>query len=82
MNSSSRNRLQDTNSKKPWIILENGKKHYTRASAIDIIVALIVPAIGPMLGIISLMKKEYKRGWTMIGIGLIQIIYIIIKTAG
>jgi hypothetical protein len=80
--SSSRNQLQDTNSKKPWVTLENGKKHYTRASAIDIVIALIVPAIGPILGVISLMKKEYKRGWTMVGIGLVQIIWIMIKTGG
>ena len=82
INSRSGNQLQNTNSKEPWVILENGKKHYTRASVTDIIIALIVPAIGPILGIISLMKKEYKRGWTMMGIGLIQIAWIIIKTNG
>ena len=70
--------MQENKSKKPWIILENGKKHYTRASAIDIILALVVPAIGPILGLVSLMKKEYRRGWTMIGIGSIQIIYIMV----
>ena len=79
---SSRNQLQNTNSKEPWITLENGKKHYTRASAVDIVVALIIPIVGPILGMISLTKKEYKRGWTMISIGLIQIIWIIIKANG
>ena len=80
MNNKSSNQIQEIESNKPWILLENGKRHYIRASAIDIILALIVPAIGPILGLVSLIKKEYKRGLTMIAIGSIQIIYIIIKS--
>ena len=73
MKSSSRHQLQDTNSKKPWITLENGKRHYTRATAIDIILAIVIPIIGLIFGLYALAKKEYKRGWTLIAIGLVHV---------
>ena len=71
--SSSRNQLQNTNSKEPWITLENGKKHYTRATAVDIILAIVIPIIGLIFGLYALAKKEYKRGWTLIAIGLVHV---------
>lgn len=65
--------MQETRTKKPWVILEDGKKHYTRATVIDIALAVIIPIIGPILGLAALTKKEYKRGWTMIAISLVTI---------
>lgn len=65
--------MQETKSKKPWFTLENGKKHYTRATFIDIAIAIIIPIIGPILGLAALTKKEYKRGWTMIAVSLVTI---------
>ena len=70
---SSRNQLQNTNSKEPWVTLENGKKHYTRATFTDIALAIIIPIIGPILGLAALTKKEYRRGWTMIAVSLVTI---------
>jgi hypothetical protein len=73
--STPKHQLQDTNSKskEPWVTLENGRKHYTRATFTDIALAIIIPIIGPILGLAALTKKEYKRGWTMIAISLITI---------
>ena len=71
-------KIQGRRNNKPWIILENGKKRYTRATAIDIILSIVIPIIGPVFGLIALIKKEYKRGWTMIAIGLVHIIIRVI----
>lgn len=65
--------MQKTETDKPWITLENGKKHYTRATLIDITLAIIIPIIGPILGLAALTKKEYKRGLTMIAVSLVTI---------
>jgi len=71
--------MQKTESKKPWVTLENGKKHYTRATFIDIALAIIIPILGPILGLAALAKKEYKRGWTMIAISFITITILVIS---
>lgn len=73
MNNEAANQIQSIETKKPWIILENGKKRYTRATAIDIILAIVIPVIGLVFGLVALAKKEYKRGWTLIAIGLVHV---------
>lgn len=73
--------LHDTKSKEPWVILGNGKKHYTRATFTDIALAIIIPIIGPILGLAALTKKEYKRGWTMITLSLITISIALISNS-
>jgi len=73
--------MQDTKAKKPWVTLENGKRHYTRATFIDIALAIIIPIIGPILGLAALTKKEYRRGWTMIAVSLITISIVLISNS-
>lgn len=72
--------MQKTEAKKAWMTLENGKRHYKRATIIDITMAIAIPIIGPILGIAALTKKEYKRGFTMIAVSCITIAIIIIGT--
>jgi|26BtaG_2_1085354.scaffolds.fasta_scaffold03835_4 hypothetical protein len=76
-----KHQLQDKNSKEPWVTLENGKKHYTRATFTDIALAIIIPIIGPILGLAALTKKEYKRGWTIIAVSLVTISIVFISNS-
>ncbi|WP_321155629.1 hypothetical protein [Psychrobacter sp. LV10R520-6] len=62
---------QKIESNKPWVILGNGKKHYMRATTFDIVVSIFLPILRLILGLVALIKKEYKRGGTMIVIGFI-----------
>lgn len=73
--------MQKAKSKEPWVTLENGKKHYTRATFIDIALAIIIPIVGPILGLAALTKKEYKRGWTMIAISTVTIGIVVISNS-
>lgn len=80
MNNKSNDQIQATETRKAWITLENGKKYYTRATVIDIIIAVLIPIIGVITGLIALMKKEYKRGWTIMAISLTLIAILVIRT--
>ena len=74
MSNKAANQIHSMKTKKPWVILENGKKRYTRATAIDIGLAIVIPIIGLVFGVVALAKKEYKRGWTLIAIGIAHIV--------
>ena len=43
---------------------------FENATSGDIILSVIVPGWGVLVGIIALIKGETRRGWTMIGISV------------
>jgi|GEM_PF-5794196 PTS system, mannose/fructose/sorbose family, IID component len=49
-------------------VLPNGKKILKNASLIDIILSIIIPIFGLIIGIYALIKGEKKRGFTLLGI--------------
>lgn len=65
-------------SSKPYEILPNGKKRYTRATAVDIVLSVILPFWGLVLGGIALARGEAKRGKTMMLIGAIFLAVVVI----
>ena len=52
-----------------------------KATTGDIILSVIIPGWGVLIGLIALIKKELKRGFTMIGISALMIIVIAILRA-
>ena len=78
MNNQASNSSRQVVSKKSWIILDNGKRYYIRATIFDIVIALLFPFFGLIAGLFAIIKKEYKRGWTMVAISLIVSIIIIV----
>lgn len=78
MNNQLSSSSQQVASKKSWVILNNGKKHYIRATIFDIIIALLFPFFGLIAGLFAIIKKEHKRGWTMVAISIIGSVIIII----
>ena len=60
-------------------VLPNGKKVLKNATPIDIILSVIVPVFGLIIGIYALIKGEKKRGFTLLGIfSLLVMIKLII----
>jgi len=59
---------------KAYIILENGKKHYVKATVIDIIFSLILPFWGLVIGLVAIARGEKKRGQTMALIGVVGLL--------
>jgi hypothetical protein len=43
---------------------------YEKATTGDIILSITLPGWGVLIGLIALLKGEFKRAWTMIGIGI------------
>ena len=54
-------------------ILPNGKKRYIRATVVDVIISLLFPFWGLLIGGIAAARGERKRGLTMMAIGGIVI---------
>jgi len=52
-----------------------------KATTGDIILSVIIPGWGVLIGLIALIKKELKRGFTMIGISALMIVVIAILRA-
>ena len=52
-----------------------------KATTGDIILSVIIPGWGVLIGLIALIKQELKRGFTMIGISALMIIVIAILRA-
>jgi hypothetical protein len=50
---------------------ESGRSRYARATGIDIIISMVLPGWGVLVGLIALAKGEKRRAMTMITIGLI-----------
>ena len=48
-------------------VLPNGKKVLKNATPMDIILSVIVPIFGLIIGIYALIKGEKKRGFTLLG---------------
>ena len=56
---------------------------YTKATTVDIVLSIILPGWGVLVGLIALLKGEVKRAGTMISIGiLINIIIFIALGSG
>lgn len=50
-----------------------------KATIPDIALSVIIPGWGVLIGLIALVKREFKRGLTMIGIGAVMIaIYVVL----
>ena len=52
-----------------------------KATTGDIILSVIIPGWGVLIGLIALIKQELKRGFTMIGISALMIVVIAILRA-
>jgi uncharacterized membrane protein YhfC len=51
-----------------------------KATVMDIILSVAIPGWGVLIGLIALVKREIKRGLTMIGIGAVMIaIYTVLN---
>ncbi|MGL4667699.1 MAG: hypothetical protein ACRCWR_07190 [Saezia sp.] len=50
----------------PYEILPNGKTRYLRATAVDIIICVLIPIIGVILAVVAMARKENKRAVTMV----------------
>jgi hypothetical protein len=55
----------------PYEVLPSGRKRYTRATVVDIVLSVILPLWGLVIGGLALVKGERKRGFTMIGVGAV-----------
>ena len=62
---------------KAYIILENGKKHYIKATTVDIVFSIFIPFWGFVFGIAALLRGETKRGQTMAIIGFIGLLIFV-----
>ncbi|HEX7964950.1 MAG TPA: hypothetical protein VF651_04445 [Gammaproteobacteria bacterium] len=52
-----------------------------KATVGDIALSVIIPGWGVLIGLIALIKREFKRGLTMIGIGAVMIaIYVALSS--
>lgn len=49
------------------------KTRLAKATVGDIILSLVIPGWGVLIGLIALIKREFKRGLTMIILGVIMI---------
>lgn len=54
---------------------------HEKATVGDIILSVIIPGWGILIGLIALCKKEQKRGLTMIGIGGAVIVVLAILSS-
>ena len=63
---------------KDYEILPNGRKRLLRATFLDIIISIILPGWGFIIGAFALLiKREKKRGATMMAIGVGVLVLII-----
>lgn len=49
-----------------------------KATTGDTILSVVIPGWGLLIGLIALIKKEFRRGLTMIGLSLLMILVIAI----
>ena len=67
-------------SSKPYEILPNGKKRYTRATTGDIVFSIFLPFWGIVIGGIAAIRGETKRGKTMMLIGAVVLaIWVLLR---
>lgn len=52
-----------------------------KATTGDIVLSVIIPGWGGLVGLIALIKKEFRRGLTMLGISVLMIFVIAILRA-
>lgn len=63
-------------SSKPYKILPDGKKHYTRATTVDIVISALIPFWGIVIGAIAASRGEVQRGKTMMIVGGICLLLV------
>ena len=59
-------------------ILPNGKKRYTRATVVDIVVSMLLPFWGFGIGGLALAKGEKNRGKVMMLIGGAELLVLVL----
>jgi hypothetical protein len=52
-----------------------------KATTGDIVLSVIIPGWGALIGLIALIKKEFRRGLTMLGISILIMLFIAILRA-
>jgi hypothetical protein len=55
----------------PYVIGPDGKKHYTRATIVDVVVSVLLPLVGVLIGAVAMARGQRKRGGTMIAGGVV-----------
>lgn len=52
-----------------------------KATTGDIVLSVIIPGWGFLIGIVALLKKEFRRGLTMLGISALMILVVTVLRA-
>ena len=59
-------------------ILPNGKKRYLKATIVDIAFCLLLPFWGLLIGAVAFGRGEYKRGQTMMLLGVVSLVVVVL----
>lgn len=59
-------------------ILPNGKKRYLKATIGDIVLCLLLPFWGLLIGAVAFARGEYKRGQTMMLLGVVLLVVLVL----
>ena len=62
----------------PYVVQPDGTKKYIRATVGDVVMSVVLPLYGVLIGLIALAKGESRRAGTMMLLGAV---FIVVETA-